>query len=314
MEQIIALAQAPSLSSSYQLVHFNRVKERVKKELDRFFFYLESKNSLADHSKWIIFSGGYPAFSFSSFFPDAFLMDSSSCLKPPLSASLLHEYAIAIGAALDASSQDKQTVQFLEGKWAPKRQKENRKKWATQLATLCLALTLCVGLGGQVLLSKKKKALSDRLLSYLPCRLSNPIPQSIEEWEDSLWQWENSLKAKKISFPFWLTVPAVSDVLAWLSSHPALSCPDGGKKEGIDIKSFRYQLFKYPKLGDAGGIYAAKVDLELVATTPRLAREFHDALLKGDQIVNGKKEIKWNGEETVYWTSFELNPIKKEVR
>ncbi|MBS0653899.1 MAG: hypothetical protein JSR39_10305, partial [Verrucomicrobia bacterium] len=71
---------------------------------------------------------------------------------------------------------------------------------------------------------------------------------------------------------------------------------------------------KHPKLGEAGGVYAAKVDLELTSSTPRLAREFHDALLKGDRIVNAKKEIKWNAQQNTYWTSFELNLVKREAR
>jgi len=312
-DEIIAISQDPALFAglSTPLAHFNQVKERVQKELERLFCYLESKNAASQNPNWIVLGDRHPSFLISSFFPQGCLMDLGSRSIP---ASIIHEYAMPIGTALDAIVQDRRTVQFLQGKWIPKRQSEKRKRTAFRLAALCLAAAFMMGIGGHMLLKKKEKALSQHLLSCLPPTMAKNPPQSIEEWEETLWQWESSLNAQKLPFPFLSTVPTVSDVLAWLSSHPVLSSPEGGKKEGIDIKNIRYQLYKHPKLGEAGGLYAAKVDLELTSATPRLAREFHDALLKGDQIVNAKKEIKWNAQQNTYWTSFELNPIKKEAR
>ncbi|MBS0653689.1 MAG: hypothetical protein JSR39_09250, partial [Verrucomicrobia bacterium] len=293
IDEIILIAQEPSLLAglSEPLTHFNQVQERVQKELERLFCYLESKNATSQNPNWIVLGDRYPSFSYSSFFPKACLTDLSALSMP---ASIVHEYAIPIGTALDALAHDKHTVQFLQGKWIPKRQTEKRKKKAVRFAALCAASALLMGVGGHMLLKKKENALSQQLINCLPPTMAKNPPQSIEEWEETLWQWESSLNAQKLPFPFLPTVPTVSDVLAWLSSHPALSSPEGGKKEGVDIKSFRYQLYKHPKLGEAGGVYAAKVDLELTSATPRLAREFHDALLKGDRIVNAKKEIKWN--------------------
>lgn len=313
IDEIIFIAQEPSLLAglSEPLIHLTQVQERVQKELERLFCYLESKNATSQNPNWIVLGDRYPSFSYSSFFPKACLTDLSALSMP---ASIVHEYAIPIGTALDALAQDKHTVQFLQGKWIPKRQTEKRKKKAVRLAALCTIAALIMGVGGHMLLKKKENALSLQLLNCLPPTMAQNPPQSIEEWEETLWQWESSLNAQKLPFPFLPTVPTVSDVLAWLSSHPALSSPEGGKKEGIDIKNFRYQLYKHPKLGEAGGVYAAKVDLELTSATPRLAREFHDALLKGDRIVNAKKEIKWNAQQNTYWTSFELNLVKKEAR
>lgn len=313
IDEIIALAQDSSLfvNLSIPLVHFNQVKERVQKELERLFCYLESKNATAYNPNWIVIGDKYPSFSYSSFFPQNSLTDLKLLSMP---ANIVHEYAIPIGTALDALAQDKHTVQFLQGKWVPKRHMEKRKRKAIRLATLCLAAALIMGLGGHILLKKKEKALSQQLLNCLPPTMAQNPPQSLEEWKEVLWQWESRLNDQKLPFPFLPTVPKVSDVLAWLSSHPLLSSSEGGKKEGIDIKNFRYQLYKHPKLGEAGGIYSAKVDLEMTSATPRLAREFHDALLKGDQIVNAKKEIKWNAQQNTYWASFELNPVKKEAR
>ncbi len=313
IDEILAAAQDPSLFASLcvPLIHFSQVKEKVQNELERLFCYLENKQPALQSPNWIIFGDRYPSFSYSSFFPQDSLTDLKSLSIP---SNILHEYAIPIGTALDALAQDKHTVQFFRGKWVPKRYMEKRKRTAVWLVSLSLAAALIMGLGGHALLKKKERALSYQLLNFLPPTMAKSVPQSTEEWKEMLWEWESSLNAQKLSFPFLPTVPTVSDVLAWLSSHPILSTPEGGKKEEIDIKNFRYQLYKHPKLGEPGGVYSAKVDLEITSATPRLAREFHDALLKGDQIVNAKKEIKWNAQQNTYWASFELNPLKKEAQ
>ncbi|MBI3236701.1 MAG: hypothetical protein HYZ48_03240 [Chlamydiales bacterium] len=205
------------------------------------------------------------------------------------------------------------TVQFLQGEWTPKHHEEKRKKRALSFAVLSLACALLIGWGGGALLAKKKKALLEQLKTVLPTSISSETPQSFEDWEDLLWKWENSLSQKKLPFPFLPTVPSVADLLAWLSSHPCLATPEGGKKEGISITRLRYHLYKHPILTEKGGSYAVRIELEIKADPPRLAREFHDALLKANPIVDTKKEIKWNSEQNTYWTSFELKPSKREV-
>ena len=99
----------------------------------------------------------------------------------------------------------------------------------------------------------------------------------------------------------------MSDILAWLSSHPALSTKEGERREEIEIKSLHYSLTEYPKIGQSSSSYTAELELELFAKAPRAARDFHDALLKGDSIVNPKKEVKWQTQNQTYTTSFELH-------
>lgn len=292
------------------LVHLTQVKEKAQKEIERLFHFLKNKNILTETSDWIILGETYPAIPTSLFWTGATPRNIDEFAIPP---AILHDYAIPIGTALDALIKDQHSVQFLQGKWIPPRFREKIKKGTIRFASLCLSAALIMGIGSFGLLKKKEKALSEQLLSHLPATMPKNIPQHASAWKEVLWQWESSLNTQKLPFPFIPTVPSVSDLLAWLSAHPTLSSPEGGKKEGIEIKSLHYQLYKYPKLEEPGGGYSAKVELELTAATPRLAREFHDALLKGDQIVNPKKEIKWNSQNTTYWTSFELNPLKKRA-
>ena len=147
----------------------------------------------------------------------------------------------------------------------------------------------------------------DRLQEYLSPSLASGPLSSAEEIEEKLFEWEKSLRGQKNGFAFLPNVPRVSDVLAWLSAHPSFATEDGGQKEGIEIKSLHYSLTKYPKIGEASTPYTAQLELEFSAQTPRSARDFHEALLKGDQIVNAKKEVKWQTQNQTYQTAFELN-------
>ena len=49
-----------------------------------------------------------------------------------------------------------------------------------------------------------------------------------------------------------------------------------------------------------------KVELEFSTATPKLAREFHDALIAPNQIVDPKGEVKWSSNRGKYRTSFFL--------
>jgi len=52
--------------------------------------------------------------------------------------------------------------------------------------------------------------------------------------------------------------------------------------------------------------YQAKVELEFKASTPTLAREFHESLLKDDSFVNTSQEVTWNASKNLYNASFYL--------
>lgn len=199
------------------------------------------------------------------------------------------------------------SVQFCQKQYTPLHTLLNRKKKALRYLALCFTSAFLVAAGGSLMLHKKQKILIDRLHSYLPPSLSNDSFSSLEEIEEKLSQWEKSVKGQKSNFAFLPNVPKVSDVLAWLSTHPAFANEDGSQKEGIEIKSLHYSLTKYPKIGEAPTPYSAQLELEFSSQTPRAARDFHEELLKGDQIVNPKKEIKWQTQNQKYQTAFELN-------
>lgn len=120
---------------------------------------------------------------------------------------------------------------------------------------------------------------------------------------------ETSLKATPDSFPLLPNIPRVSDVLVWLSTHPKLVCSDNsvpGDCLPFTIDVFNYSLVKRPEINKKSEKYQVKVDLEFSTSSPRLAREFHDALITSNDFVDPKGEIKWTATKGKYRTSFFL--------
>lgn len=284
------------------------LSEKNIQELERLLYYLKSKNIAPENTPWVLFGEE----NFISTYVAWFKVKGLSLLSvshSSLSSSLLQIYAVPIGIALEALAEDKTAVQLRQGIHRSTEFRKKRKKQLCFFLACCGLATLIFGMSSQMFLYKKQSILQEEMAQHLPSSLQPP-PLSTEEIKWSLYQWEQSLGSKKNPFPFLPTTPLVSDLLAWLSTHPALVTAEGQKKEGIEVKNIRYQLYRYPKLGENTNIYAARVDLELTADTPRLAREFHDALLKGDLIVDEKKEIKWTTQHNTYWASFETRPQK----
>ncbi len=117
------------------------------------------------------------------------------------------------------------------------------------------------------------------------------------------------LQASPDMFPLFPNVPRVSDVLAWLSNHPNVVEKDpvsDVKNPLIQLESFSYNMLKRPDQGKKQEKYQVKVEFEFNTATPKLAREFHDALIAPNEIVDAKGEIKWSSNRGKYKTSFFL--------
>ncbi len=286
------------------LTHTIHSHEDIRKELDRFAVFFNQKNSKASETKWLLLGPLNPSL-FSETVSNLFLPTDNL----PIPLPDLQKYALSIGLSLNALAQDDHVVQFREGKFAPIHLIKKRKKHLISYCALSLSLILITAIGSHLLIGKKELLIKEQLKMHLPMALAN------EPIEEILFKWEKGFSSQKNTFPLLPNIPSVSDILSWASSHPSLTLPDGSAKEGIEIKSIRYHLYKHPKLGDHSSAYQARVEMEFTSTIPRLAREFHDALLAGDSIVNNKLNIQWSAEQNIYFTSFELkgrnDPIYK---
>ena len=104
-------------------------------------------------------------------------------------------------------------------------------------------------------------------------------------------------------------VPRVSDVLAWLTTHPNVGfemVPEKNEDASILIENFNYALVKRPEEKKRDLKYQVKIDLEFTSPSPKSAREFHDALIAPNEMVDLKGEIKWSSTRGKYKTSFYL--------
>src|SRR5579862_430434 len=297
----LVLSQSMRLGKSEWKNAPSSFKERLANELERMAIFMKEKIPIAENTPWAlvgeITSCEESTALWKKIFSDAQLS---------VAEESVHTHALSIGFALDALANDAQRVQFLQREFLPRHHLQARKKRGLLYAAACLALSVIIGLSSTIALQKKTKDLSSKLQSYFPSA-QNKKTFALSEIDEALAKSETSLLKAKNGFPFFLTIPKVSEVLAWLSTHPAFTAADGLPKEGIEIKAFRYQLTKFPTLEEPAAPYQATVDLEFTATAPRFAREFHDALLKGDRIVNAKKELKWNTQGNNYSVQFELN-------
>ncbi len=204
-------------------------------------------------------------------------------------------YAIPIGLALEALAQDDTEVQLRQGPYISKGQVNTRKKLTFVYLASCLLLTGVLWIGGHLSIKKQETHLSERLHTYTTNSPDQPLATAIETWA-------KILEEKKEPFAYTFTVPKVSAILSWLSSHP------NGK---IRVTRLHYSLTKMPRITAEKEPYEAKIDLEFTASSPRHAREFHDALLAGDEYVNAQKAITWNANQNSYQTSFFLKSRPK---
>jgi type IV pilus assembly protein PilM len=129
-----------------------------------------------------------------------------------------------------------------------------------------------------------------------------------EELSSRLAFLQKEIQSSPDSFPLHANTPRVSDVLAWLSHHPAVvEVNEEGQPEAkLQIESFNYLMIKRPQHGKQKDKYQVKVELEFTSPTPKWAREFHDALIEPNEWIDPKGEVKWNTNRGKYRTSFFL--------
>jgi type IV pilus assembly protein PilM len=248
----------------------------------------------------------------------------------------LQKYAVPIGLALTVLPHAKEQINFRQKALAyPNPWKRIKKPMAAYLS-LCFLLALCLGLFGNAYIANKEDTLKQQYVDLLALmkkpyaefekeiRSKGPLDEQVKSSQDipviSLTQTElqnrlalleKEIKATPDMFPLYPNVPRVSDVLAWLSTHPHIAGTDKGADGKPDaprivLESFSYKMVKKPEQSKKREPYQAKVEIEFSTPTPRFAREFHDILLAPNDIVDPKGDVKWNAERGKYRASFFL--------
>lgn len=252
----------------------------------------------------------------------------------PLESADLQKYAIALGNALSALPDSQDRINF--------RQKEFTypNPWKRYIKPLAFYLAACAGLyvglyaaGSAYLLhyedSLKQEYVqllatmnkpydsfeSEYLAKYPQEDLSGEgeiaplITLSLEQLSNRLTFLQNDLQSTPNTFPLLPNVPKVSDVLAWLSTHQNVISKENDQTPStslIQLETFSYTMVKRPDLTKKQEKYQVRVEIEFSTTTPKIAREFHDALIAPNEIVDPKGEVKWSSNRGKYKTSFVL--------
>lgn len=292
--------------SPSQSPHLFEALFELQKEIDRIISYFQSK-PCGKNTTNVLLAGSFSSFSkFRDFFkhslPSHFEMMESPSFGP-YDESTLESYASAVGLALDAAMSDGNSLQLRQKQFLSQ---QTFRKRATSLAyyyAACAALAGCLFISCKLFLSKKEDTIKSVYANYFPEGSSSDLAAQVSALEKKIGKQK---KSTALAF----TAPNVSEVLAWLSTHPKLTRNTDSliDIELIEIRHLRYQIVKLPTLNSPSTVPVVKVELEFNSPSSRIAREFHEALLKGDALVDEKKEIPWQVKDSVYRTSFFVKP------
>lgn len=246
----------------------------------------------------------------------------------------LLDYAVPIGLALTALDLELPQINLRKEPFAyPNRWKRLLKPISTYLF-LCLFLSFSLFLWGNSRINYLESDLKENYLSLLTTLNKSPEgleeefqkkqqgsrfsldkddffieDLSIDDIQERVDFLESQLKSIPESFPLYPNVPRVADVLAWISQHPKVvrSQEEGSIQEAlIRVESFAYNMTKRPDQNRKNERYRVKVELEFSTPSPTVAREFHDALIENNAIIDQKNEIKWSTSRGKYKTAFFL--------
>jgi type IV pilus assembly protein PilM len=312
----------------------NEGKENLKLELMRCIYALAKLNKNQSLTE-VILTGTSPA-----------LLDFGNLLTsglkipvrtPPATGSFssqqLQEYAPAIGYALSVLPGSQQNVNFRQQEFAyPQPWKKLKKPIILYGIASLLAASLLLVFGNSWI-GYKEDNVRTEFVDLLKT-LDKPYPEfenaylkknglppetesqvtpikslSMSDLEGRVQALETEIQATPDIFPLQPNTPRVSDLLAWLGMHPNVVKPTDGKKPAaplIEFETITYSMVKRPQQGKKNEKYQVKVDLEFSAPTPKIAREFHDALMAPNDYVDPKGEIKWSAGKDSYRASFYL--------
>ncbi len=217
------------------------------------------------------------------------------------------KFAIPIGLVLE---QEKNPLQLLREEFFPKKNWRQTGAFALTLMFLSICLSLFILYFGLAQINSRKKEMIESIQTIVATW--NPKLQEllIQNEEAALNRWIEEIETHVKEYPYILDIPRASEVLSWLSRHPLLE-EFQKDNDPFELNDLQYQLIEYPKIGSLKNRYCAKVDLQFRLKNLINARRFHEALLKGDKVIDSSKEINWDTINDGYKASFYLRPTTK---
>lgn len=251
-------------------------------------------------------------------------------IKPTdaFSISDLQKAAIGIGSAISGLPNQKMQINFRQAEFSYPYPWKRLKQPLLLYLALCLALAFAIYIFGSAYYNYKEDSVRQEYVALLASmnksynsfekEYGTKFPSEVDyegvrpihtltqtDISNRLQYLQKEMKDSPNLFPLLANVPKVSDVLAWLSNHPIVnaSSQDGG---AFQIEHFSYAFVKRPDHKKPQEKYQVKVELEFASPTPKQAREFHDALIAPNEMVDPKGEVKWGSNRGKYRTSFFL--------
>lgn len=259
------------------------------------------------------------------------IMPPSGFQAPP---EKLLTFAIPIGLALTGLPKAAEQINFRSGENAYPHPWRRVKQPVLFYLGSCLLLAVALFFCGNAYVAYKKDIVREQFVSLLAFmnkpynifeseyEVKHPFHLPLEEGENApvdlldnadlmerLEFLEGEIKNAPDMIALLPNVPRVSDLLAWLATHPAISKID--EKTGkvvplAQIDNLSYVMVSRPEEKKKGNRYQVKVEMEFTSPTPMMARELHDALIAPNDFVDPKMDVKWSTNRGKYKTSFYL--------
>lgn len=249
-------------------------------------------------------------------------LHAEDTISPAFSNIELQKYALPIGAALSGLPSSGDQVNYLKGEFSYSHPwRRLLKPIAIYFGLSCL-LTLAFFAFGNAYIAKKENALQHQYAALLQTMHepyqefeaevaakipSQLVPGSIppieslsqEDIRTRLGILERKLQSVPDLFQLTPNVPKVSDLLAWLSTHPNIIGQDPSNPL-IQIDGISYTMLKRPELNKKQEKYQIKAEIDFTSANATAAREFHDALLAPNDFIDPKAEVKWTNNKGHY--------------
>lgn len=190
------------------------------------------------------------------------------------------------------------------------------KKWSKPiLATFCTSLLFSLALftASNSWSSLKTRQIAEKTATMLSnFDGGDQFQDSLTTQEgltEALFWMDSSLNETPNLYPLQPQTPRVSDFLLWLAKSPHVylsTAQSDSKQDYLTIQSLHYSMIKRPEPSKKMERYLVKIELEFTASSPRLARQFHESLIEANDMVDPKEEIKWTAAKNSYRVSFYL--------
>ena len=208
-------------------------------------------------------------------------------------------FAVPIGLALSIPLEQRgNSINFRKDEFA---YKDKWRRWKKELTVYFCLMLLLSGAGymyGKSVLKNQQTSIIEQYATLLqtmgkPVNQDEILAMTSEDIQSEVYKLEDELKISTEEMALHPDVPRVSDLLAWLSSHPNVVV-GGDDPKAINLESMSYNMVKRPEKGKIKEHYQVRVDLEFSSPSPTMARELHDALLTPNAFIDPKTELKWS--------------------